>query len=370
MKGEPSVTTRNVLTFIGLILGLLIGAYLVEWGHLGATLGAVRVVGVLLICGAVGGISLYLLAKPLTRAIQRLTAWIEARAQRLTLTEMVSGALGLILGLGVSYLLAPAFSAIPFIGRFLPILVSLFLGYVGLTIGLKKKDEIGIWSGVRQLSVFKERKAQQPAGVPKILDTSVIIDGRIADILETQFLEGPIVVPSFVLEELRHIADSPDVLKRNRGRRGLDVLNRIQKELGVAVQIVDRDFGAPMEVDSKLLRLAKSLDGKVVTNDYNLNKVAALQGVPVLNINELANAVKPVVLPGEEMTVTLIKDGKEVGQGVGYLDDGTMIVVDGGKRYIGETISVLVTSVLQTAAGRMIFAKPKLADGGKAAGHV
>jgi uncharacterized protein YacL len=368
MRGEPSHTARNVLTFVGLILGLLVGAYLIEWGHLGPSLGAVRVVGVLLICGAVGGIALYLLARPLYRSVQRLTAYIESRAQRLTLAEMVSGALGLLIGLGVSYLLAPAFSAIPFLGRFLPILVSLFLGYVGLTIGLKKKEEIGTWSGVRQLAL-PARAGRGGHGVPKVLDTSVIIDGRIADILETQFLEGPILVPAFVLEELRHIADSADVLKRNRGRRGLDVLNRIQKDLGVTVQIVEKDFGG-LEVDSKLLRLAKAVEGKVVTNDYNLNKVAALQGVPVLNINELANAVKPVVLPGEEMSVTLIKDGKEQGQGVGYLDDGTMIVVDGGKRFVGETVPVLVTSVLQTAAGRMIFAKPKLQDGGKAAGHV
>jgi uncharacterized protein YacL len=167
------------------------------------------------------------------------------------------------------------------------------------------------------------------------------------------------VIPNFVLEELRHIADSADVLKRNRGRRGLDILNRIQKEVNIPVQVYEKDVDPGAEVDSKLLKLAKLLDGKVVTNDFNLNKVAELQGLPVLNINELANAVKPVVLPGEEMVVQVIKDGKEVGQGVGYLDDGTMIVVDGGRKHIGQTVGVLVTSVLQTAAGRMIFAKLK-----------
>ncbi|MGB3985463.1 MAG: PIN domain-containing protein, partial [Limnochordia bacterium] len=189
--------------------------------------------------------------------------------------------------------------------------------------------------------------------------TSVIIDGRISDITKTGFIEGTLIVPSFVLDELQHIADSSDVLKRNRGRRGLDILNKIQKEPYVQVQIMDRDFEDIAEVDSKLVKLAKELGAKVITNDFNLNKVCELHGVPVLNINELANAVKPVVLPGEELRVHVIKDGKEQGQGVAYLDDGTMIVVDGGRRYIGETIGVMVTSVLQTAAGRMIFAKPK-----------
>jgi len=196
----------------------------------------------------------------------------------------------------------------------------------------------------------------------KILDTSVIIDGRIFDICKTGFVEGPLIIPAFILEELRHIADSSDALKRNRGRRGLDVLNRIQKELDIPVRIYEKDFDDINEVDSKLLKLGEILKGAVITNDYNLNKVAEFQGVPVLNVNELANAVKPVVLPGEEMVVQVIKDGKETGQGIGYLDDGTMIVVDGGKKHVGETIDVMVTSVLQTAAGRMIFAKPKAID--------
>ncbi|HHY05143.1 MAG TPA: TRAM domain-containing protein, partial [Thermoanaerobacterales bacterium] len=194
---------------------------------------------------------------------------------------------------------------------------------------------------------------------PKILDTSVIIDGRIADICKTGFIEGTLVIPNFVLEELRHIADSSDTLKRNRGRRGLDILNKIQKELNIDVDIYEGDFEDINEVDSKLVKLAQVLDGKIITNDFNLNKVAEFQNVQVLNINELSNAVKPVVLPGEEMVVQVIKDGKETGQGVAYLDDGTMIVVDGGKKHIGETIGVMVTSVLQTAAGRMIFARPK-----------
>ncbi len=180
--------------------------------------------------------------------------------------------------------------------------------------------------------------------------------------MQNRFLEGTLVIPGFVLEELQHIADSSDLLKRNRGRRGLDILNKIQKELPIAVEIYEGDFDDISEVDSKLVKLAKLLSGMVVTNDFNLNKVCELQGVAVLNINDLANAVKPVVLPGEELTIQVIKDGKEQHQGVAYLDDGTMIVVEGGRDYIGKNIEVVVTSVLQTSAGRMIFAKPKLLE--------
>lgn len=202
-------------------------------------------------------------------------------------------------------------------------------------------------------------RAEQEAH--KLLDTSVIIDGRIADLVKTGFIEGTLVIPEFVLEELQHIADSPDMLKRNRGRRGLDILNKIQKELDAKVLIHEgmREQG---EVDMKLLKLARLLNGKVVTNDYNLNKVCELQGVPVLNINDLANAIKPIVLPGEEMVVQVVKDGKEYGQGVAYLNDGTMIVVENGREHMSNQLEVIVTSVLQTSAGRMIFAKPKLLE--------
>jgi uncharacterized protein YacL len=197
--------------------------------------------------------------------------------------------------------------------------------------------------------------------MPKILDTSVIIDGRIADIMKTGFIEGGIVIPEFVLVELRHVADSSDGLKRNRGRRGLDILNRIQKEYGIEIYntAAEKALDDIPEVDVKLLKLAQIMNAKVVTNDYNLNKVALIKGVEVLNINELANALKPVVLPGEDMQIFLVKEGKENNQAVAYLDDGTMIVVEDGRKLIGETIDVTVTSVLQTSAGRMIFAKPK-----------
>jgi uncharacterized protein YacL len=224
---------------------------------------------------------------------------------------------------------------------------------------MKKREEITAMLG-GLIPRFRSERGREPAGsVPKILDTSVIIDGRIADVVKTGFLEGPLVVPTFVLEELRHIADASDPLRRNRGRRGLDVLDAIQKLGSPHVQIMDRDPGGTEEVDAKLVRLAKTMKGRVVTNDYNLNRVAQLHGVAVLNVNELANSLKPVVLPGEDMVVQVIRDGKEQGQGVGYLDDGTMIVVEGGRKHIGEQVPVQVTSVYQTGAGRMIFAKPR-----------
>ncbi|CAM4507429.1 PIN/TRAM domain-containing protein [Paenibacillus typhae] len=280
---------------------------------------------------------------------------------RIPMNEMAAGAAGLTGGLLLSLLLYPAMDWLGKAGDLLQVAATLALGYMGLRIGLEKKEELAsLWATGR----WGQTEEPEGRGLEehKILDTSVIIDGRIADICKTGFIEGTIVIPEFVLEELQHIADSSDLLKRNRGRRGLDILNKIQKELDVKVLIYEGDFEEISEVDSKLVKLAKVLRGKVVTNDFNLNKVCELQGVSVLNINDLANAVKPVVLPGEEIIVQVIKDGKEHGQGVAYLDDGTMIVVEGGREYIGTTMEVLVTSVLQTSAGRMIFAKPKLLE--------
>ena len=294
-----------------------------------------------------------------------LTTWVEGRLARTAFIDIVFGAIGLIVGLLIAVLVGTILGGFEWVGPLVTVLSAVAFGYLGISIGTRKRDEAtSVFTAFgRRARAEQSANASAPVhdlGQPKVLDTSVIIDGRIADIVKTGFLEGPLIIPNFVLEELRHIADSSDVLKRNRGRRGLDILNRIQKELGAEVRIYEEEVGEGLEVDSKLLKLSKLLSGKVVTNDFNLNKVAELQGVPVLNINELANAVKPAVLPGEEMTILVIKDGKEAGQGVAYLDDGTMIVVDGGKRHIGDTIGVTVTSVLQTAAGRMIFAKPKL----------
>jgi uncharacterized protein YacL len=230
-------------------------------------------------------------------------------------------------------------------------LVVVFLGYMGVVIGGQK----GEWfEPARVVAAFRDSARLHQY---KVLDTSVIIDGRIADICETGFLEGTLVAPQFVLRELQQVADSSDSLKRNRGRRGLDILQKMQKMAGVSVQIVETDFPDIREVDLKLIELARKLGGKIVTNDFNLNKVAQLRGVPVLNINELANSLKPVVLPGELMKVFVIKEGKEQGQGVGYLDDGTMVVVDQARKALGKTIEVSVTSVLQTTAGKMIFGR-------------
>ncbi|MBM7557860.1 PIN/TRAM domain-containing protein [Halanaerobacter jeridensis] len=292
--------------------------------------------------------------------------------------DILFGIMGLVIGLLLGVLVSVSFSiaSIPRFGAALQILVNLVLGYLGWTLGLNKREEFlkGINCFNNKNNKDDENNNQNNEGqvvenntengdelraTYKILDTSAIIDGRVADICKTSFIEGVLVIPEFVLEELQHIADSSNILKRNRGRRGLDILNKIQNEIDIPVLISSKDYDDIKEVDRKLVKLAQELNGQVVTNDYNLNKVSELQGVSVLNINELANAVKPVVLPGEEMDVKIIKDGEEPGQGVGYLNDGTMIVVDDGKDHIGEELEVLVTSVLQTSAGRMIFAKPK-----------
>lgn len=304
------------------------------------------------------GLIFFLLAPGFIKGLRYFVHWLERALLVIPGQDMVAGTVGIILGLLIGTLLVQPFKIIPFIGPYLPILSNLMLAWVGAMVAVKKREDI---FGVFRISRSSLDGSVKEKGyvMAKILDTSVIIDGRIADICDAGFLDGKIIIPGFVLEELRHIADSSDALKRNRGRRGLDILNRIQKEINIPVHVLDDTEDEGLEVDSRLVKLAQRLGGKVVTNDYNLNKVCELQGVPVLNINELANAVKPVVLPGEEMDVQIIKDGKESGQGIAYLDDGTMIVVDGGRSYIGGEISVLVTSVLQTAAGRMIFARLK-----------
>src|SRR5262249_34358233 len=236
--------------------------------------------------------------------------------------------------------------------RFLELLVMMLMAYVGLIVGAAKGDLLNLAALGGIFGGEKQSKRNY-----KILDTSVIIDGRIADIAETGFLDGVLIIPQFLLRELQLVADSADALTRNRGRRGLDVLQRVQKITTVSVQIVEDDFPAVREVDLKLIELAKLYEGKIVTNDFNLNKVAQLQGVEVLNINELANSLKPIVLPGEIMKVFILKEGKEYNQGVAYLDDGTMVVVDNARKMIGKNVDVSVTSVLQTTAGKMIFGK-------------
>lgn len=361
------VVMRFILLISADILPQQISDEILRMGFFGITMANLIS---LLLGGIIGGgvgffISPYIIGK-----LRRLSVWVELQLSKMPLHDVIAGASGLAIGLIIANLLGSAFSPIPIVGSYIPIVLNIVLGYMGIHIMIRKRKELiellAALPKMREKGKEKEKDALEESERKryKLLDTSVIIDGRIADICKSGFLEGTILLPVFILEELQHIADSSDLLKRNRGRRGLDVLNRIQKELGVYVQIDNRDFDDIAEVDSKLVKLAQVVKGKIVTNDYNLNKVAELQGVPVLNINELSNAIKPVVIPGENMVVNVVKDGKEFGQGVAYLDDGTMIVVEGGKKHIGDTIEVLVTSVLQTAAGRMIFAKPKAMEKG------
>ena len=279
----------------------------------------------------------------------------EIRLQRASLRRLIGAAVGSVLGIVGAYLMGLVVSqtTIPEDSRsFLDIGVLLVMTYIGLVLGARKGDMLNLQALGGLFGNERGNRRQ-----PKILDTSVIIDGRVADICEAYFLEGVLVVPQFVLRELQLVADSPDGLKRQRGRRGLEVLQRMQKMAHLEVEIAEDDFPQIAEVDMKLIELAKRYDAKIVTNDYNLNKVATLQGLDVLNVNQLANALKPVVLPGEAMRVFILREGKEYNQGVAYLDDGTMVVVDGGRRAINKTVDIIVTSVHQTTAGKMIFGR-------------
>jgi uncharacterized protein YacL len=281
--------------------------------------------------------------------------YFEHRLKSATLKRLIGAAIGSILGIIGASLISRMLTETVFDTSslsFIKLFILFLMTYVGLVVGANKGDMLnlsamgGIFGGERP-----------PKKTYKILDTSVVIDGRIADICETGFLDGTLVIPHFVLRELQQVADSADTLKRNRGRRGLDILQRIQKMAGINVQFVENDYPQVREVDMKLIELAKELDAKIVTNDFNLNKVAQLRGVEVLNINELANALKPVYLPGETMKVFILKEGKEFNQGIAYLDDGTMVVVDNARKMIGKTVESSVTSVLQTTAGKMIFGR-------------
>jgi uncharacterized protein YacL len=304
--------------------------------------------------------------------------WLRDQIRGAAASDLVTAVIGLFVGLILSVLLGIPLSYLPdSLGRILPFVGAVLFGYLGVTVAVLRKNDLAHFF---QTSIFSRRNRDRdreeerekdrnkerekdhslPPPVTQILlDTSAIIDGRIADISQTGFVSASLLVPRFVLNELQHIADSPDAMRRNRGRRGLDMLNRLQKDTSVPVEITDADVEGVAEVDSKLVKMARTLHCPIITNDFNLNRVAELQGVKVLNINELANAVKPVLLPGEDIEIKIMQDGKELGQGVGYLDDGTMIVVEGGRQYMNTTIEVTVTRVLQTVAGRMIFAHPK-----------
>jgi uncharacterized protein YacL len=283
--------------------------------------------------------------------------YLRRKIQELPAKELLAIISGLIVGLLIAALLSPVLSKLPSpFGDIMPFLAAVLFGYLGVVVMTMRRKDITTLLSSRFSRVDETPQEERPI----LLDTSVIIDGRIADVSQTGFVPGTMVVPRFVLNELQHIADSPDSLRRNRGRRGLEILNRLKEESRASVRITDLDVPEAREVDDKLVMLAKRMNCPVLTNDYNLKRVAQVQGVQVLNINELANAVKTILLPGETIAVKIIQEGKELGQGVGYLDDGTMIVIEEGRPYIGQTIPVLVKKVLQKTEGRLVFAQPDL----------
>lgn len=311
------------------------------------------------VAAAISGIIFLFLSKRIASHISQNVQGVAKKFSKVSPVNVTAGIIGLILGLIIAGLLNTLIGNIPVVWVSIPLSVFVYIifGWLGWTLGYKRKLDFS--TVFRRKSDHSEKGETAFKASPKILDTSAIIDGRIYDIYKTGIFEGELIIPSFVLTELQHIADSADSMKRTKGRRGLDILNTIREEFSENVKITNIDFEDIPEVDAKLIRLAKELGGKVVTTDFNLNKVATVYQVEVFNINDLANAVKPVMLPGEEMKVIIVKDGKEQNQGVAYLDDGTMIVVEGAKGKAGAELDVVVTSVLQTSAGRMIFAKIK-----------
>ena len=364
---------RAIFTFVGAIVGygvfLLIRYIMIQMKVIPASgFTTIQEVTLTSTCVIIFTILFFLLAPLMKRRSKAVTKNIESDLQSVSTNVILGGTVGLIIGLFIAFLISNVYDyiKIPYISLALTLVTYIVLGYLGVVIATRKGKDIfrtiARESRDRKQGAEGKRRRGGKGGdaTPKILDTSVIIDGRIHEIMRTGFIEGTIVIPDFVLVELRHIADSSDSLKRKRGRRGLDVLNSIQNEFGVDIYDTagEKALKEIPEVDVKLLKLAQNMNGKVVTNDFNLNKVAGINGVPVLNINELANTLKPVVLPGENMNLFLVKEGKESGQAVAYLDDGTMVVVEEGRKYISKNIEVTVTSVLQTAAGRMIFGKP------------
>lgn len=335
---------RIVGMFVFAVIGWRIG------DALGGSGDALRYIIVLTLAGAALGLIItpWLTIRPYI--------WARRMIRQVPAQQLLAATIGLLIGLIIAALSAFPLSFLPHpFGAVLPFVSLLVFGYLGAWVMMmRERDFFAILGG----RFSREGLARASTEKSVLLDTSVIIDGRIADISRTGFIDGTMMIPRFVLQELQHIADSSDALRRNRGRRGLEMLNKLQKESIVPIRITDLDVEEVHEVDDKLVRLAKNLHCAIVTNDYNLNRVAELQGVRVLNINELANAVRAVVLPGEGMRVRVVQEGKELGQGVGYLDDGTMVVIDNGKKFIGSTIDVTVTRMLQTNQGRMIFAAP------------
>lgn len=355
-----------LITLIGLALGIVI-LNAVNAATLLIDKSGIIFIIANIVAGLVGGIVFYLISAPVSDKLISNFSNIELKISEIPASKLIVGTIGAILGIIIATLISRPLTSlqIPTVGNFIFVLLSILLyvglGFLGWRVATKNSDDfVNLFKPNKEGKDLKPTlrldRSKNPAS-PKILDTSVIIDGRIVDIIETDFIEGELIISEFVLEELQHIADSPDDLKRERGRRGLDIVSEIKKSDKINLKITDQDYPNIKEVDSKLLKLALDMGGKVFTNDYNLNKVADVQGIPVLNINNLANALKPVVIPGEHMRIDVIKEGKGKNQGVGYLEDGTMVVVEDGDKFIDQTINVVVTSVLQTSAGRMIFVR-------------
>jgi uncharacterized protein YacL len=347
------MSVEFVFRLVGMVVFALIGVQSIALFQPDNPFASARYITALTLAGAALGLLIapYLTTRPFL--------WVRGRLKQMPASQLIAGVIGLAVGLAVAALLYAPLSALPgTYGSIMPVVVSILFGYIGMAVMVMRQRDIFNTIGTRLTggqSFFSLGRRGMNDVV--LLDTSVIIDGRIADISQTGFIRSTMLVPRFVLTELQYIADSSDPLRRNRGRRGLDLLRRLQQDSGTPVQITDLDIEGVSGVDDKLVLLAKQLDCPIVTNDFNLNSVAKLQGVAVLNINDLANAVKTVILPGEEMTVKIIQEGKERDQGVGYLNDGTMVVVENGKQVLDNTVDVTVTKVLQTTAGRMIFAK-------------
>ncbi len=360
-----------VITILFVLIGAYLGFYFLPTVYQLLPVPVPQFINNFIVNIILGGLILYLISLATRDYLLRGLEKTEELLSQLSLAYILFGVIGIILGLILAWLVNLTLIGLqlPFISNILPIIISVALSYFGFRIATSRREEIQeIFTNVAERNREKDKEqsreellteAQEEMNFRqyKVLDTSVIIDGRIKEVLETGFLEGTLIVSDYVLKELQQIADSSDSLKRERGRRGLDILNDLQKNEQLPLQIVHDELDEAKEVDEKLVVLANKLEGTLVTNDYNLNKVAEFQNTPVLNVNELANSVKPLVIPGEKMTVTIVKEGTERAQGVGYLSDGTMIVVEEGKHHLNETLDVVVTSSLQTSAGRMIFAK-------------
>ena len=358
---------RKVLRILVALVGICIGCGIVAWvlysircpGYeyvLAYTTMPIVMAALYVIVGILSGIIFFILSPKIIDGISGFLQMLEHRLTEMPALDILFGVIGIMIGMIFAFLLSLILRSIdvPVLPEVITFLLFVICGYYGGHIGITRRAEL--MDGYARRGHLTKGIAAASAR-PKVLDTSVIIDGRIYDICKTGFLEGRIIVPAFVLKELRHIADSSDAMKRSRGRRGLDILHSMQRELESRVVVEEKDYDEIDEVDLKLLRLAADLGGVLVTNDYNLNKVAAVQNMPVLNINDLANAVRSVLLPGEELPLAIVREGKESGQGVGYLPDGTMVIVENARKHIGETLDIVVTSALQTSAGRLVFAK-------------